>query len=66
MNRERAQALAAAIKESYRRLPYSGGPDRVCRETDNLIDQLVAPYIVADMVQRDQRREPPEMDPYFL
>ena len=53
MNRERAQALAAAIKESYRRLQFSEGPLRTIRETDALIDQLVAPFIIADMVERD-------------
>lgn len=40
MNRERAQALAAAIKESYRRLQFSEGPLRTIRETDALIEQL--------------------------
>lgn len=42
MTSVQAQALAAAIKESYRRLQFSEGPLRTIRETDALIDQMVA------------------------
>lgn len=55
MNRDRAEALAKSIKESYRRLEFGSNDIRIKQETDGLIDQLVAPYIIDDMVQRDQR-----------
>lgn len=45
MNRDQ---LAAAIKESYRRLQFSEGPLRCIRETDELIDKLAALPFDAD------------------
>jgi hypothetical protein len=42
MTSDRAQALAKAIKESYRRIEYGSNDIRIKQETDGLIDQLVA------------------------
>lgn len=42
MNRDRAEALAKSIKESYRRLEFGSNDVRIKQETDGLIDQLVA------------------------